>query len=106
MAKASTCSLIRIGKLTFASIVGMHLSSKRKDVLALSERPDQIASWMQWASFRVSIVTLCHSVTKRVLRALSQCSESKEILSNTVSGNTQPANAAGAGAAAAAVMSA
>lgn len=68
---ASTCSLIRIGKLTFASIVGMHLSSKRKDVLALSERPDQI-----------------------------------EILSNTVSGNTQPANAAGAGAAAAAVMSA
>eukprot|EP00913_Durusdinium_trenchii_P034114 g31929.t1 len=66
---ASTCSLIRIGKLTFASIVGMHLSSKRKDVLALSERPDQI-----------------------------------EILSNTVSGNTQPANAAGAGAAAAAVL--
>lgn len=39
---ASTCRVIRVGKLKFAQVVGMNLSKKRQDVLALSERPNQI----------------------------------------------------------------
>ena len=39
--KASSCTLIQIGKLKFGNIVGMNLSKKRQDVLALSERPPE-----------------------------------------------------------------
>lgn len=39
---ASTCRVIRVGKLKFAQVVGMNLSKKRQDLLALSERPNQI----------------------------------------------------------------
>ena len=42
----------------FANIVGMHLSTKRKQGLALSERPDQIAAWVHWA---VEAVVQCFS---------------------------------------------
>jgi len=38
---ASTCWVIRIGKLEFAKIVKMHMSKKRQELLALSERPEQ-----------------------------------------------------------------
>jgi len=49
--EASTCRVIRVGKLKFAQVVGMNLSKKRQDVLALSERPNQIDTWTQsWVS--------------------------------------------------------
>ena len=46
--QASTCWVIRIGKLEFAKIVKMHMSKKRQELLALSERPEQAEAWMQW----------------------------------------------------------
>eukprot|EP00438_Fugacium_kawagutii_P021997 Skav217025 [mRNA] locus=scaffold1803:304188:319932:- [translate_table: standard] len=44
--EASTCTLICIGKLKFAKVLGMHLSKRRQDVLTLSEKPNEIDTWM------------------------------------------------------------
>ena len=46
--QASTCLVICIGKLMFAKIVKMQMSKKRQELLALSERPEQVEPWMQW----------------------------------------------------------
>ena len=80
--QASTCRVIRVGKLKFAQVVGMNLSKKRQDLLALSERPNQIDTWMQelgqplpwncplgWRFF----FDVAGTTTLPLLRALGMC---------------------------------
>ena len=81
--KASTCSVIQIGKLMFASVVGMHLSKRRKDLLALAEGPGHMVAWRFWLLRREFV---------------------EAELINAVSGPSQ--GNVGAGSAAAAVLSA
>lgn len=52
--QASTCSVIRIDKLVFASIAGMSLSKKRREKLVSlteAEGPDQIEPRLKVGSF-------------------------------------------------------